>query len=386
MGKTRMTKLLLLASLLVAVWIAAFAPAAYAAAPGIGTATPLPGDTSTGKPTTKQDPAWLAKKRAHMVVSGLRPNQPKGTKANPHTLLQPYSAASAPAALTLNTTYTTNVREPSDGDQPNFGCNVSTGVCGAHTDDNGNAYGYSTGYCQYGYYCDMVRLCGPGASDVALWYWPAPANGMNTYATDWAPNFAHGLPAVSTTWHGVDVDNVYRMRGYMAYLAWQTLVPGYASGMQDTDYFPSAGTTLWKIERTLNWEASGNNTSNWNGYFYIHEWWNQNTQAMFQDDVVTDISVSSVPVVAEVDASKLPNWAGAVGPINHFITIIGYDNNQHLYTYTDTCGHMTACNGASANKDTGVYTIDQTKLWNAITAVPVNTADNETGGDGGWVW
>jgi hypothetical protein len=77
MGKTRIAKFFLLASLLVAVCIAAFAPAVHAAAPGIDNRTPQPGDTSIGNPAAKQDPMWLAKKRAHMIVSGLRPNQPK---------------------------------------------------------------------------------------------------------------------------------------------------------------------------------------------------------------------------------------------------------------------------------------------------------------------
>ena len=387
MDKTCTTKLVLLVSLLIAVCIAAFAPTAYAAAPGIGIGTLQPEGISNTRGGITQDPTWLAKKRAHLVVSGLQQNQPKGTKANPHTLSQPYSLATAPAALTLTYQFTGPVFEPGDGDTPNYGAGTPS------TDDASQAYGYSyynPSLAQYNcayFYCDMVRLCGPGATDTALWYWPAPNNSMNTNnVTDSAPTH-QGYNAVTTTWNGTDsYDGVYRMRGYMAYLAWKMQVPTWETGMQDQTNYPTAASTLWKIQRALNWESSGNNQSTWVGYFYVNEWWNQHVSSDFHNDVVTDISGSSVPVVAEVNAGKLPNWNLPNQQINHFITIIGYNDTNNTYTYLDTCGVSTRCNSGSGGSDGGIHTVLQNVMWTAITSVPVNTADNATGGDGGWVW
>lgn len=322
-----------------------------------------------------------------MIVSGLRPNQPKGTKANPHTLSQAYSATTAPTSYQLGTTYTPHVWEPRDGTSKlccydknnnplyydNFGWSTSP------LDDAGTNYSLPNG----GSDADFFRLCGPGATDVALEYWPAPPNSMNSVTTDTAPN-----PAgyTTTTWHGTDTDSVFRMRGYMMYLAWEEHPPTWETGMEDQTNYPSAGSTLWKVQRALNWEASGENGSTWVGYFYVNEWWNSSTQSDFHYDVVTDISSSYVPVVAEVNAGKLPNWNLSTQQINHFITIIGYNDTNGTYTYLDTCGLSTGCNTGTGGTDGGTHTVSQSTMWTAITSVPVNTTDDATHGDGGWVW
>lgn len=381
-SKIGTTKSFLLGILLVVVCIAAFTPSAYAAAPGPTKGAHQTAGTSKEYVSTKQDPTWLAKKRAYMIVSGARRNEPKGTKTNPHTLTQPYSIATAPAAYTLSTQYTSPVFEPGDGDASNYGWGTS------HNDDSGYGYGFSNPYgiCSQGY-CDMVCLCGPGATDVTLEYWPFPNNNMtDVTAADWAPN-AVGLLEVTTVWDAVDpYDKVFRMRGYMAYLAWQTQVPNQPVGMEDQTAYPTFGSTLYKIQRTLNWEASGY-ASNWASYFYVNVWWNQSSSSTFNSDVVADVSGSNVPVVAEVDASYLPNWSGAGRGIHHFISVIGYDNNAHTYTYLDTCGKSTGCNtGTSGGTDGQAHTVSQSTMWQAITAVPVNTKDDAADGDGGWVW
>jgi hypothetical protein len=112
-------------------------------------------------------------------------------------------------------------------------------------------------------------------------------------------------------------------------------------------------------------------------------------QAMFHSRVVSDVYSSSVPVVAEVDANLLDNWQvqGALQPNRHYITILGYDDTNGTYTYTDTCGSSTGCNGTKFGSDGGTHTVSQQEIWNAIYAIPPTPFPNDPmRGDGGYIW
>jgi hypothetical protein len=146
---------------------------------------------------------------------------------------------------------------------------------------------------------------------------------------------------------------------------------------------PSWGMTLYGIRDGLNWEASNHDPRTWHTYFYTLVWWNQSSAAQFHQQVQDDIANAHVPVVAEVAARLLPNWAPHGKPINHFITVVGYDDTKGIYYYTDTCGNSTDCGSLS---DGGVHTVSQAQLWAAITAIPVNTSTAFNAGDGGYVW
>jgi hypothetical protein len=200
-----------------------------------------------------------------------------------------------------------------------------------------------------------------------------------------------------------------RYRGYMTYLAWQLDWPSsedttvgtpwhdngntgqLTTGMMDFDHYPSKGVTLYAMAATLNWAASGENSSDWLHYYYTLYWISQNNNhSDLHSDVVWDIAYNNIPVVAEVDASYLPNWDPSGGNIHHFITIVGYNDTAGVYYYMDSCGKTTACNGWSNNSDddpgTGYpYQVSQGAMWNAVTSITENQGTGITAGDGGWV-
>lgn len=352
-----------IAGVVVAVALATFAPTVSAAAPGKGGGGNTPSGSGSGSSyAATQDPAWLAKKKAHLIRSGVARDQPKGGKpATPYSVCSTCGGGGSGANQLPTNNPVPGTWEPSDGNSPNFGS-------GSSIDDDYPRY--------YGADADFFGLCGPGAADIALWYWPNTPNLMtNNSVTDTAHT------STTTTWGSE------RMRGYMTYLAWQTQIPGYSHpGLMDNSTYKSWGTTLYGMRDGLNWEASGH-ASNWLSYFYAIQW-NNTTSDVLLSDVVTDINNSHVPVVAEVDAQQLPNWTNKNNgtTTNHFITIIGYDNNQGIYYYTDTCGKSTNCGDQNKGSDGGVRTVPQWQMWNAITSIPLNTSTAPNAGDGGWVW
>ncbi len=86
--------------------------------------------------------------------------------------------------------------------------------------------------------------------------------------------------------------------------------------MMGTSTYPSYGTTLYGMVDALNWEETGHSTLN---AFYAIQWWNNASQTTLNQDVVFDTASNGVPIVAEVDASYLPNWTNAGRGLNHFI-------------------------------------------------------------------
>ncbi len=286
-----------------------------------------------------QNPQWVAEKLAHRIT---RPTRAGETIAAPacHS-----PCATYPAVYSLDTSVVQATLEPG-----------STG-----TDAAGHAY----------YDPNMPRLCGPGAAANALFFWGGV--GQWPKPTAWT-DAANGI---TTAWSDQD------SRASIMYLAWKTQPPGWPhAGMMD-DHHLSSGVTLYNMRDALNWEASHENQDNWKDYFYTVVWWNQADPEIFHADVQDDLANAHVPVVAEVNARLLPTWSPDGPAVNHFITIVGYDDTAHVYYYTDTCGHSTGCGSTS---DGGVHPIAQGVLWAAITAVHVNTSSAYNAGDGGFVW
>jgi hypothetical protein len=368
---------------------ASFASVAQAAAPGDPGHQPTTVDTHSYHPY--QDAHWLYLKQHNCIRSGVTSDTHKGAKTAPYTVACSSSSTNeafpsgAPSSYSLNYSYVQGVYEPSNGLYPNYGPGT------ASTDDYGNSYADH----------DFYDLCGPGAADIALEYWPAPPNAMtNLDVTDPAFYKKFGYNT-TTSWTGE------RFRGYLTYMGWQDNWPSSADGavgtpwhdepypgLMDWSRYPSAGTTLYGMTAALNWEASGRSTSSWENYYYTLAWISQNNNhSDLNADIVWDIGYSHVPVVAEVDPSYLQqNWPSTPHGIHHLITIIGYNNNTGKYEYTDTCGYTTACNTFYENStlrntdNTTSYWTTQNDMWAAITAIPEDQRTGSTEGDGGWVW
>ncbi|HEV2461077.1 MAG TPA: C39 family peptidase [Ktedonobacterales bacterium] len=286
-----------------------------------------------------QDPSWVAAKLDYKIM---RPTPP-GTVLPLPACVGP--CASYPAAYELDTRVVQNTLEPAK---------VGTDAAGhAYSDHN------------------MSKLCGPGAVANTLYFW---GKGPSTAAPATFVDTANGVATYWTTDHD---------RAYILSLAWKTAVPGWPHpGLMDT-HDPSWGVTLYGMRDGLNWEASGHDAGTWHTYFYTLVWSNRSSAAEFHQQVTDDIANAHVPVVAEVSARLLPNWAPQGNTIYHLITVVGYDDTKGIYYYTDTCGHSTGCGSLY---DGGVHTVPQGQLWGAIGAIPVNTSTAYNAGDGGYVW
>jgi hypothetical protein len=372
----------------------------HAAAPGDPGHNPTVPDTHSYRPT--QDAHWLYLKYHYLVRSGVTRGMPKGKKNQ--TWIGSCSQSNAARcfgatpnsgsgclsdACSLNYGLVQGVYEPGNGDFPNNGLGTSG------LDDYSNNY-----YVASRPDNDFYDLCGPGAADIALEYWPAPPNSESLVNVTDPAYYAYYNVNTTTSWNGV------RMRGYMTYLAWQLNWPADSAGtpwhikgqdpigMMDNSRFTSWGVTLYGMRDGLNWAASGENTSNWFSYFYAIAWISQNnSHLILHKDIMTDIYYDNVPVVAEVDVKYLPNWSQIYAGTHHFITIIGYDDTSGVYYYTDTCGYDTPCNPSTNQQkvqinfdNTHVYTISQINLWGAITSITENQGNAPNLGDGGWVW
>jgi hypothetical protein len=254
-----------------------------------------------GKIPEVHDARWLALKQAYRVTG-------PGKYSSTSTL------QSALTYKILSTSVVSNTIE----------------TLGSGTDDYPESY--TDGY--------LWNFCAAGAADNALYYW----NGKtNTYPAGWYTEPSYANYHSNTYWKSSDHNRSYEM-----YLADQVWVPGWGTpGMVTFGNYPSAGTNLGDITSTLNWEASGH-SSNWQNYFYVTQpnWtynsstgqWVAISKATLNNEIVSDINLGYA-VVVEVNTTNLPNWNK--NGIIHAITIVGYDNANGDYWYTDTCG--TAC-------------------------------------------
>ncbi|HEY7020414.1 MAG TPA: hypothetical protein VH349_04805 [Ktedonobacterales bacterium] len=318
-----------------------------------------------------QDPKFVALKNAYRINSGVQLGQGKGASTTPYVMDTPMNPNQmGPRAVTSGVIWQncTNcaelgiydvikVFEPGNGAYPNYGW----GTPGY--DDDRIGYGDA----------NFWNLCGPGAADNVTWYWPNPLNYLNASATDYYPN-----PDVTTYWSGKDVyDNVYRNRGFMVQLAWNTnpIKPDgtYAwtyNGMMQRGQ--AASDT--KMKEGINWEISGHNRNTWQNAFYVVAPSSQG-QSRLHGDIVSDILGAHVPVAILLNAGAgLPNWQSGV-TVHHWITIIGYNDDNHQYAYTDTCAQSTHCNDHGQNfQDGGVYIANQDQVWSAVNSY------------GDWIW
>jgi hypothetical protein len=319
-------------SLLVALVLAAIVAQPLNAAEPTGGST---GGVLPPEPGSQQDPALVAAKE-----QGRARVSPNGS-----VVILPVAAATAyPAAVTLNTSWTGRVWEPQ----------------GTGTDDAGKTYS-DTNYWNF---------CGPGATAVTLWYWPAgnifdTTLGLAAYSE---PN--PSLATHSTTsWTATDAAS--NGRGAIMDLAEKELptpdigVWAWPGVIDWTSSYPNDGTPVNRIRDALNWEISGHSSVS---APYI---WTLDsaslTQAVLHTDVQRDLAGQGVPLVANVATSSgryhLPNW-GKRGSVNHSITIVGYNDTAGTYTYIDTCGPGCNNTGSAA----GVYTVSQTTLWALLGA------------------
>jgi hypothetical protein len=302
-------------------------------------------------PHIAQDAQWVARKLAHQVR---RPQRPGEAHIEPACVAP---CTQYPTLSSLDTSVVERTLEPG-----------SSG-----TDAAGKVYADR----------NMPHLCGPGAAANTLYFWGNYVPAAGKLAGRGAAALSGGVYRTDTA-NGVMTywDNQYN-RSYLLYLAWEAQVPGWPhKGMMGT-HDPSEGVTLYGMRDTLNWEASRSSQATWKQYFYTLVWWDQSSSTELHRAVQDDIANSRVPVVAEVNARLLPNWPSAGAPIKHYITIVGYDDVQGTYDYTDTCGHSTGC---GSKEDGGVHTVSQAQMWAAITAVPINRSTASNGGDGGYIW
>ncbi len=286
---------------------------------------------SESKSTAAQDPDWLSLKNAGRI--GLDANRKPVVLAS-----APTTPAGSGAGL------------------------LSDSVTGWVVEPQGNLYDdHHAAFSDLNYW----NFCAAGSAATALYYWK-PSN-----LTSWpAGNFKEPYgPHVSTTyWKSADTgsssdtSNGYATKGraYLMYLAEQVKPPTYASaGIVNFTYYKTHGGTITDVRDALNWEASGH-ASNWQSYFYA---FGRPTESQLHSDIVSDIVVAGVPVVASVDTKYLPNWSQS---LDHAITIIGYDDFAGTYTYLDTCGRL--CNGSAAAQNGGSNQISQHNLYLAVSS------------------
>ncbi|HLI68758.1 MAG TPA: hypothetical protein VKV19_03275 [Ktedonobacteraceae bacterium] len=279
-----------------------------------------------GKSHLVQDPTWVKAKLSHEVVRSGNGIVVRSSACP--SIIQP--ACGTPSVWTLATSISGQTYEP-----PPSG-----------TDAAGHSY--TDGY--------MSNFCAEGASDVALGYWNGKSNNY--------PAGYFSTPHSTTYWN-----NSYN-RAYLMYLATQAYPPSFVSPGEVTwGSYPYAYTATSDLRDTLNWEASGHNTSNWANYFYVIVGASSLSQSQLNADVVSDTYNSGVPLVAIVNTSYLPSWSR--GGVIHAIAIIGYNNVNGTYTYVETCGPQCGSNGQ------GIYTISQSQLYNGI---------ENASGNGGIVW
>lgn len=231
---------------------------------------------------------------------------------------------------------------------PIYDTQLYTGVTGQTIEP----YGYGPDVAGYNYSdLYMWNLCAEGATTNALYYWGI---GINSHGRQ-----SYGDPHTTTTWD--DTHN----RSYLMYLATQTKPPSFGSpGEFAYGPYPSGTTYQGDIRDTLNWEASGH-ASNWSTYYYYLTWSSSITStSQLYGDISGDIYNDGKAVVADVNAKYLPDWNTGGKTVNHEIAIVGYNDYNNTYTYIDTCDKPCGSIGA------GVYTINQTTLYNAIKDNP----------------
>lgn len=318
-------------SFLLAAMLAISLATSWLAGPSVAFASGGP-SAGHGHHQSVQNPQWLARKQAGLIhPSGVHIDCPiaalRGTITTPQV-------CGVPLSIDLNQIQPVDVQEPGPG--------CISGV----VDDIGQAY------------CDQNQAenCGPGATAVALNYW----GGINWGAT----------LAVDDHWSTVNGQradlywNDTHHHAEIAYLAVDVHWPGQ-SGWPGEIYYANDGESLGAyysdIISALNWEASGENSSDWQNFYYGFV--KAPSVATLHADIVSDVGIDHKPVIANVWTNDLRNnitpsdWHG--NNTGHSIAIIGYNDTAGTYEYVETCGPQ--CGGTY-----GIHTIPQSQLQQAI--------------------
>ena len=308
----------------------------------------LPSGTAGGTPTptakpTPTDRPWQAD--PVLVQAKIEGRVAINSNGAVVILGQAPPAPTYPAAKSLNTSWTGLIQEP-----PRTG-----------KDDRGVAY------TDYNY----TLWCGPGTAAVVLYYWPASWSAVITKSGTFKEPVNVGANRYASTYWGAESPGGYG-RGMIMYLAeveWPTPDQGLSWWSQPglmrwSDRPPS--TYVENLVDGINWEASGRSRLD---YFYVIVRASELTAAALADHIHADINMS-VPVVIAARTSDgtnaLPYWSvkSTRSAVNHFVTVVGYDDTAGTYAVMDTCG--TACNDGSVRA--GVRNISQAALFALIQA------------------
>ncbi|MGZ6314256.1 MAG: hypothetical protein ACXWNI_01345 [Candidatus Limnocylindrales bacterium] len=304
------------------------------------TSPPTPGPTPRPTPGSSwvQDSSFVAAKMAGRVG--------RDSQGRVVALAQAPDLTFPPSA-TLATSWSGLIQEP-----PRTG-----------TDDRGAAY------TDYNY----SSFCGAGAAAVTLYYWPGSTAavtskvGSFTEPVDWASPYH-----ATTYWKATGPDGYGRgMIMYLSEVAWPAPDKGEAwwqkPGIVDWTTRPGlAATNVANLADAVNWEASGGSKLD---YFYVAVAADRLSAADLRTFVHTDIHYG-VPVIIAARTSDgtyaLPYWnvKSTSRAVNHFVTVVGYDDAAGTYSVMDTCG--PTCNDKNARA--GVKTMSQAALFALIAA------------------
>jgi hypothetical protein len=322
------------------------APTATPASTPTPTPTATPGPTPTNPPTIRRagatwqpDPVLAAAKADGRVTID---------SAGHAVLLDVAPPAKAyPAAAALDTRWTGLIQEP-----------PRTGV-----DDKGVAY------TDYNY----SLFCGAGTAAVVLYYWPASRSAVTTRSGYFIEPVNLGTNRYARTyWNAQDAGGYARgMILHLAVAEWPAPNRNQTwwsrPGLMNWDAHPPS-THVQNLVDGINWEASGGSRLN---YFYVIVPASQLTAAALLDHVHADIAMG-VPIVIAARTSdgmhSLPFWRvkSTASAVNHFVTVVGYDDTAGTYAVMDTCG--ITCN--DRNMRAGVRTMSQSALFALIQAEP----------------
>jgi hypothetical protein len=229
------------------------------------------------------------------------------------------------------------------------------------TDDKGTAY------TDYNY----SLFCGAGTAAMVLYYWPASRAAVTGKSGTFVEPVDLGANRKATTyWKSEGAGG--NGRGMIMYLA----EVEWPAPDQHLSWWPKPGLMNWSasppstnvqnLVDALNWEASGRSSV---GYFYVIVPASRLTEAALLDHVHADINMG-VPVVIAARTSdgvhSLPYWnvKSTGSAVNHFATVVGYDDAAGTYAVMDTCG--TTCN--DRNTRAGVANMSQSALYSLILA------------------
>ncbi|MGA3058176.1 MAG: hypothetical protein ABSE70_09130 [Candidatus Limnocylindrales bacterium] len=315
-------------------------PSSIASVPPTTPPTPTRKPSVPAGPTPgaswQQDPAFVAAKMEGRVARDAKGQAVVLARAPELTF---------PAAASLATSWSGLIQEP-----PRTG-----------TDDHGVAY------TDYNY----SSFCGAGAAAVTLYYWPGSTAAVTTKAGSFTEPVNWGSPYRATTyWKATGPNGNGRgMIMYLSEVVWPAPAKGLPwwrlPGVIDWTTRPAA-TYVANLTAGVNWEASGGSKLD---YFYAAVPASSLSQADLQTFVHIDIHYG-VPVIIAVRTSNgtyaLPYWnvKSTSRAVNHFVTIVGYDDTAGTYSVMDTCG--TTCNDKNARA--GVKTMSQAAVFALIMA------------------